>query len=322
MKKTAISLLLLCGSIIAMAQIDNRGHWYDGNITYSAEDIGNKNVKMSAMNEGEELEFILRYSHEESPGTEVYTVANGNPDHLNVHEVGTTVRHQKAEGWDVICFYDSENRLKTVMSKESEWDAEKLNKARWTNQLIGEYISEEESEFEKQIHWEWNGVAINGIIYPYKIVTFNGGITGHITIEHVEGAPNEMEGTWEVQPTLEGLLFSAVYTDDDTMPWQWTPTGFECLLREVNPGVGRFFYASSTLLNDKQFARLDKPSLRIMRNAILARHGYRFQSKDLQDYFSAEPWYKPAASNDNIRLSFIEQLNMQLISWEEAQNDE
>ena len=80
--------------------------------------------------------------------------------------------------------------------------------------------------------------------------------------------------------------------------------------------------ASSTLLNDKQFAHLDKPSLRIMRNAILARHGYRFQSKDLQDYFSAEPWYKPAASNDNIRLSFIEQLNMQLISWEEAQNDE
>jgi hypothetical protein len=50
-----------------------------------------------------------------------------------------------------------------------------------------------------------------------------------------------------------------------------------------------------------------------MRNAILARHGYRFQSKDLQEYFTNEPWYKPAASNVGIRLSFIEQLNVELI---------
>ena len=41
----------------------------------------------------------------------------------------------------------------------------------------------------------------------------------------------------------------------------------------------------------------------------------------LQDYFSKEPWYKPAASNDNIKLSFIEQLNMELIKAEEENPD-
>ena len=320
MHKSVITTLLLClcATLGAQAQIDG-GNWYDGEIVYSASQKADGKVRMHAMDEGEEYEYWL-IPMADKKDTYWITRDLNNPEY-EYHDV-VKVRHLKENGLDVLCYYTKNDGLKNVMSNEKEWDAEKINKEKWLRQFYGHFVTEEESEFEKQIHWEWNGMAINGIIYPYKIVTFNGGITGHITIEHVEGAPNEMEGTWEVQPTLEGLLFSAVYTDDDTMPWQWVPTGFECLLREVNPGVGRFFYASSTLLNDKQFARLDKPSLRIMRNAILARHGYRFQSKDLQDYFSAEPWYKPAASNDNIRLSFIEQLNMQLISWEEAQNDE
>ena len=50
-----------------------------------------------------------------------------------------------------------------------------------------------------------------------------------------------------------------------------------------------------------------------MRNAILARHGYVFQSKDLKEYFSSQSWYHPAANNADIQLSFIEQLNVDLI---------
>lgn len=50
-----------------------------------------------------------------------------------------------------------------------------------------------------------------------------------------------------------------------------------------------------------------------MRNAILAAHGYVFQSKDLKTYFEAQPWYKPAASNSSIKLSLLEQLNVSLI---------
>ena len=52
-----------------------------------------------------------------------------------------------------------------------------------------------------------------------------------------------------------------------------------------------------------------------MRNAILASHGYVFQSKDLKAYFEAQPWYTPAQSNASVSLSLslLEQLNIALI---------
>ena len=305
-------------SLCTQAQIDNRFHWYDGEITFTATHLDHNNVLMSAMDEGEEHEFILRYDREINPNHQMYTTMNGPHDYVNEYGVGKTARHQRADGWDVICFYDSENRLKSVMSGEMDWDAEKLNKIRWLNQMIGEYASEEESEFEKRLSWTLESLSINSIIYPYEIITFNGRVTGFITVKPVDGGLKELEGTWEVMPTLQGFKQYSVNTKTGRMPWEWERDGRMYEFTESDPDVGRFFYTSNTLLNDKWFRHFDLKTLRIMRNAILARHGYRFQSKDLQDYFSKEKWYKPAASNKNIRLSFIEQLNLDLIKHEEA----
>ena len=62
-----------------------------------------------------------------------------------------------------------------------------------------------------------------------------------------------------------------------------------------------------------------KKELRILRNKILAYHGYRFQSKDLQEYFGKIRWYKPGNDNNAIKLNIIEQTNIQLIKSEEAE---
>ena len=305
--------MMIFAVVTAEAQIDNRLHWYDGFITYTVTHLDHNNVLMEAMDEGEEHEFILRYDREVNPNHQLYTTMNGPHDYVNEYGVGKTVRHQKSEGWDVICFYDSENRLKSVMSGEKQWDAQDLNKARWLHQMIGEYASEEENDFEKCLIWSKESLSINQIIYPYEIITFNGRVTGFITVKPVDGALNELEGTWEVVPTLQGIKLYSVNTETGSMPWEWKRDGKVYVFAESNPDVGRFFYASTTLLNDKWFRRFDTPTLRIMRNAILARHGYCFQSKDLQDYFNNEPWYKPAASNKSIHLSFVEQLNIDLI---------
>ena len=58
-----------------------------------------------------------------------------------------------------------------------------------------------------------------------------------------------------------------------------------------------------------------------MRNFILARRGYVFQSKDLKAYFEKQPWYKPADSNDDVQLSLLERLNIELIKYREATFD-
>ena len=76
------------------------------------------------------------------------------------------------------------------------------------------------------------------------------------------------------------------------------------------------------LMNTHYLGRFSKSQLRLMRNEILARHGWRFQSKDLQDHFGSQPWYKPVANNNSIKLSIIEMTNVQLIKSEEAEEDD
>ena len=65
-----------------------------------------------------------------------------------------------------------------------------------------------------------------------------------------------------------------------------------------------------------------KQELRLLRNKILAYHGYRFQSKDLQEYFGGISWYKPGNDNNAIKLDIIEQTNILLIKSEEADRTE
>lgn len=78
-------------------------------------------------------------------------------------------------------------------------------------------------------------------------------------------------------------------------------------------------YVNNTLLNEALIGTVSsKAELRLLRNKILAFHGYRFQSKDLQQYFGSQPWYKPGNNNAAIKLSPIEQTNLELIKSEEA----
>lgn len=65
-------------------------------------------------------------------------------------------------------------------------------------------------------------------------------------------------------------------------------------------------------LSEDQLYGLTKSDLRIARNEIYARHGYVFESSDLQNYFTSQTWY---ISDDayNHKLTDIEQHNVTLI---------
>jgi hypothetical protein len=76
--------------------------------------------------------------------------------------------------------------------------------------------------------------------------------------------------------------------------------------------------AGTLVLNRPYLSNISKEDLRLMRNRILANHGYRFQSKDLQEHFGKYAWYKPVKDNSTIKLDVIEQLNIELIKSEEA----
>lgn len=310
MKKILFLLTTLCATTM-QAQIAGND-WYNGYIQYSAESLSGGKILMNAMDEGEEHECVLVPV---AGKAETYYVADGENDYVNEYR-GMTAKHMKKEGWDVIGFYNSKNQLVALMENTAKFTNhyEQVTVEKWKQQLKGEYSS---TDGISSLEWDNNTITIDGVIVHYDVVTFNGRVTNYIDIDD---SGTILDGCWEVIPTLEGITLYEINQKGDYL-YEWERTPVKYTLKENNPNVGRFDYATNTLLTTKFFSHYKKSTLRIMRNAIMARNGYKFSSKDLQDYFGKEPWYKPAASNDNIKLSFIEQLNVELIKAEEENPD-
>ena len=94
-------------------------------------------------------------------------------------------------------------------------------------------------------------------------------------------------------------------SDEDEPNWEeeFQPDGFDFVCeREVTAA---------------DLSGLSKADLRIMRNWIYARHGYKFKSKDLQDYFGQFDWYSPRYTDVTSQLSTIEKNNVEFIKRHE-----
>ena len=80
--------------------------------------------------------------------------------------------------------------------------------------------------------------------------------------------------------------------------------------------------SSDVKINSKQLEGMTAEDIRIARNEIYARHGLIFKSEDLQEYFSAQPWYKGTVDDaSKIELSELEQDNIKTITdYEKAHN--
>ena len=70
---------------------------------------------------------------------------------------------------------------------------------------------------------------------------------------------------------------------------------------------------SSITLEDIIDHGYDNSDLRLLRNAIFARHGYRFKSQDLQEYFSQFSWYIPRFDDVTSHLSEVERENIKFL---------
>ena len=76
---------------------------------------------------------------------------------------------------------------------------------------------------------------------------------------------------------------------------------------------GRFPEASQRLLTPGELSKLSKADLEIMRNEIFARHGYKFTTATMKEYFSRQTWYTPTDSNVSSQLTAVERSNVELI---------
>ena len=272
--------------------------WYSGALVYDANPEEDGSVRMTAMAEGEELEFLLTPA---AAGTDLFDVSDGPNGAMNAYEDAAYARRLRQDGLDVICFYDKRNRLTDVMQATQTWDSQELNVKQWMALLCGKYKTEGGTDAVLgEARFEYKGKVI-----PVKPVTFNGMVTGVIDF----GDAGPFVGMLEAVPTQEGLLLTEVKMEDGAPWFERTVSSFSL---KWAGDQSRFGFTRDILLIGV-LHRYDKPLLRVMRNAILAAHGYTFQSKDLKSYFEAQPWYHPAANNASVKLSLLEQLNVSLI---------
>ncbi|NLR95131.1 YARHG domain-containing protein [Flammeovirga sp. SR4] len=77
---------------------------------------------------------------------------------------------------------------------------------------------------------------------------------------------------------------------------------------------GEFTQASKRLLSRNELLKIPKSDLKIMRNEIFARYGYKFKSGGkMERYFKSQDWYSGEHDNVNDFLTELEKENILLI---------
>ena len=282
--------------------------WSTESLSYTAKVNANKTITFTATTEGEELAFRLTPS---SKKNEYVLGEEPNADGFNPFSDTPRAKLIDEDGYKLLCLYDQKGLLQDVLDGKEIVSAVVEAKSKWGAQLQGRYTAAN----GEPVVLEWNSVTVAGEKAPYEHMLFNDCITRVINVT----GNNRFKGKWEAALTLDGITLYEVEEDEYGM---FHRKGRKEVLKWARKDFPRFNFASSFLLNDGQFRRLKKSTLRIMRNSILAQNGYRFQSKDLQDYFSKCSWYHPISSNDDVKPNLLEQLNIQLIQAEEARPDE
>ena len=77
---------------------------------------------------------------------------------------------------------------------------------------------------------------------------------------------------------------------------------------------GKFPQASYQLLTIKELQQISSQDLKIMRNEIYARYGYKFVlNGEMDKYFKSQEWYIPRNNNVDSIITGLEKINIELI---------
>lgn len=87
------------------------------------------------------------------------------------------------------------------------------------------------------------------------------------------------------------------------------------VINEKYPGIpGIYPNLSFERIDETSLTRIDVYELKIMKNEVLARKGYKFKTQMMKEYFLQQPWYVPVSDDVTAQLSDIERENVQLLS--------
>ena len=304
MKKTFFTLLAaLIFALTANAQeLDNR-NWTDGSGFWHSSKNDNGNYEFFGGYGGAGLEMEL----ENIASNKYKTITTGTEV---VKEPCTVTMMKITDGYDAECTMlvarNSKNDIVTVLGEQNDWTT--------TDELFFDLLDGIYTDPQgKQYNFDRN--SLNG---------------ERFTTEFPDGY---RRNTIQLK---DGKIYWIEFTDKgidifNTVPQEGAPDGYyektilyKSLTKQDKISetlTGQYPYTSMKLLLPHSLKFFSKAQLRIMRNEIYARHGYKFASADLAAYFAKTSWYSPVSDNSKVKLSALEQLNVNIIKRvEDAMN--
>lgn len=274
-------------------------------------------IRMTSVCEGEPQAFVLV-----KKGATTFSYAEAPAEYGEVPSIvplGSKVVLKNQEALKVLIFYDEKGRIEDAMYYTED---SPLHNSRWgvIPECCGKFVitqrqgAEKDAETGERVTIGQLDLVYKGKRVDYDVWSLNDAAMNVITI-----APGcELSGSWVVTPTATGLNLYECERDEFGL---YDLKERKLSLLYDDPEQGRWQMASNAMLTRTTLGHYRKSSLRLMRNEILARHGYKFTAKDLVEYFGRQPWYHPGEDNEKIRLSFYEQMTMALIQAEERMPD-
>ena len=309
MKRLITSLLCLSAAFTALAQgIPAGSSWFDGFNMYEASRLDNGKIQFYSMNEGEETIYELAPISGKSGQYSIELIGDAPVDPGDYLDLTAKILQQ--DGITVLAVYNKNNRL-TDLFEKTDKDLYDIVFERWRPTVMGTYSCKSPDGGESSVTIGAKTVTVNGVSSRYDVPTLNG-----YPFDVLDVKDGPWKGCWHFVKTADGfnvyrseLNEYSFFDEVDERPW---------VLSWADPDKGRWDFASQVFVKTGGYS---KATLRVMRNAILAKHGYVFSSPDLKQLFESQLWYEPVEDNASVKLSFIEQMNVACIQCAEAEND-
>ena len=298
----ALTFILAAGN--SFAQIKKGSTWMNGTAFFIAEDVGQEILFRGGTCHEGGWDFILKTTQTDG----VYTLASAYEgfDFATIGKVGDTVKYVR-DNYNAWTFLEviHNGLISDILFRTED---ESLFDFIITNEMAtmnGEYVDEK----GKKYMFDYSE-CILGSFVPQK-TRFNFG-TEYDSPANVLLVGDKI---FMYEITLKGMkLYMATYDKESDL---YEKGQLAANLTFVDKGEGRFPWTSKLLINGAMVRPYSKEALRIMRNEILARKGYRFNSADLKAHFGSKSWYSPVEDNSKINLSLGEQIAIEIIKSEE-----
>lgn len=169
------------------------------------------------------------------------------------------------------------------------------------------------SSYGSQQYWLENGLVVGGIYGSDSQMVMQMNLAMQPYSGGNSGVSSGAQSGSYASGTQSGSYSSSTQGSMNSSGGQG---GFSGQAQSYGTGDYIFPNSSTTYLTRADLAGLSQEQLRLARNEIYARHGRKFKTKELQDYFNSKSWYTGTIESNAFKddyLNAYEKENIKLI---------